>query len=100
MRLFLIPVLALVATSAIAAPAVTQQFSRDGYTYNYTERRAADGDLTLKGRVLPTGSNFALHVASNGRVTGTVGMTTVSFVASKATMEAIAAPDNTTLAAN
>ena len=99
MRLFLIPALALTASSAFAAPA-HDHFSRDGYTYDYAQIRKADGSLELQGRVAETGSTFALRVATTGRVTGTIGNTRVSFTAPKATMDALAAPADAKIAAN
>jgi hypothetical protein len=98
MRLFLIPALALTATSAFAAPA-HDHFTRDGYSYDYTQSRKADGSLELQGRVAETGAAFTLRVATTGRVTGIIGDTRVSFTAPKATMDALAAPGDTRIAA-
>ncbi|MGP1283458.1 MAG: hypothetical protein ACTS1X_10820 [Parasphingopyxis sp.] len=73
--LFLAPLFALaMPASADTAP---QQFEHNGITYVYETEERGDQRI-LTGRHYPTGARFRL-VVRDGRVTGRMNGTTVSF---------------------
>jgi hypothetical protein len=88
MRIIIATLALSIAAPAFAAPAEIHHFDRDGSRYQYVQTRKADGSLLLKGEVLDTHDAFELRVA-NGRVSGTVGASPVSFAVSKQAMAAL-----------
>lgn len=77
MRKFILPLVAL----ALPAAAYAQEpvrFTQDGASYEYVVTDRPDGSRLIQGRNLTTSQDFLLKVRA-GRVTGTVGGSSVAF---------------------
>lgn len=77
MRKFVLPLLLLAGSTAAFAQEPVR-FSQDGVSYEYVVTDQADGTQLISGRNLTANQDFQLKVRA-GKVTGTVGGSSVAF---------------------
>lgn len=73
-----------ILSSVATAPAMAENFTRDGITYDYTVRTVGEATL-ISGTIVNSGQSFRLRLR-DGRVTGQVGTWPVSFKADATTV--------------